>query len=236
MPAINYNFVIEQGSEFNLQFQYNDANNNPVDLSSGYCAVMQILPENLPVNSGIYFSSSANAVYSIDDWQLTVDNLGVIDFKLGSKYTNTLTYDSALYDLDLIYAADTNKNLRLSFGVITIEKRQTLYPECSVTSNTNNNTGNNNNNTGNTNTTIGDYDLLPVPINGDFCSPIACLGADLYSTVYSGSGLSISDNASISGYVDTSDSRIIENIELSITNLNHTNPQDLQFLLISTSQ
>jgi subtilisin-like proprotein convertase family protein len=228
MPAINYNFVIEQGSEFNLQFQYNNASNNPVDLSSNYCAVMQILPDNLPVGSGIYFSSSANAVYSVNDWQLTVDNLGVIDFKLGSKYTNTMTYDSALYDLDLISTTDPNKNLRLSFGIITIEKRQTLYPECSVSSDTNNSTNNTNTNTGN-------YDLLPVPINGDFCSSFSCLDGDLYSVTYNGSGLSINDNSSVSGYVETNDNRIIENVELSIINLNHTIPQDLQFLLAPPS-
>jgi hypothetical protein len=228
MPAINYNFVIEQGSEFNLQFQYNDTNNNPVDLSSNYCAVLQILPNNVPVNSGIVFSSSSNAVYSINDWELTVDNLGIIDFKLGSKYTSAINYTNALYDLDLISTTDSNKNLRLSFGTITIERRQTLYPECTISSDTN---------TGSPGTETGDenYDLLPVPINGDFCSQVSCVDLDLYSVVYVGSGLFINDSASVSGYVDTNDNRLIENVELVITNLNHTNPQDMQLILAPPS-
>lgn len=229
MPAINYNFVIEQGSEFNLQFQYNDANNNPINLSSDYCAVLQILPENFPPSSGTSFSSSAGAVYSVNDWQLTVDNLGIIDFKLGSKYTKNINYTTALYDLDLISSSDSNKNLRLSFGTITIVQRQTLYPECSVTPTSN---GTNNNGT---DSNLSNYDLLPIPANGDFCSPVSCLGLDLYSSVYTGSGLNINDLSAVSGYVETNDNRTIENIELLITNLNHTNPQDLQLLLAPPS-
>jgi subtilisin-like proprotein convertase family protein len=227
MPAINYSFVIEQGSEFNLQFQYNDANTNPIDLSSDYCAVLQIIPGNLPPSSGISFSSSSGAVYSVNDWQLTVDNLGIIDFKLGSKYTKNINYLSALYDLDLVSFSDSNKNIRLSFGTITIERRQTLYPECSATSTSNG--------TANIETNLQNYDLLPIPANGDFCSPVSCLGLDLYSSVYTGSGLVINDMSSVSGYVDTNDNRVIENIELLITNLNHTSPQDLQLFLAPPS-
>jgi subtilisin-like proprotein convertase family protein len=230
MPAINYNFVIEQGSEFNLQFQYNDIANNPVDLSSGYCVVLQMVPASLPISSGIIFSSKTGAVYSVDGWELTANNQGLINFKLGSTYTQNLNFNNAVYDLDILPINDsTNKNLRLSFGNVTIQKRQTVYPISGLSNEFSDNFFNT------TGSSSDNYDLLPIPPNGDLCSPIDCLNLDIYSTIYPGSGLSISDASLISGIINTTDTRLIENVELIISNLNHTNPQDLQLLLAPPS-
>ncbi len=55
MPAVNYNFSIEQGSDFEVNFQYNDSNGRPVNLgdTNTSCVVMQIIP-----NSGDAFGFS----------------------------------------------------------------------------------------------------------------------------------------------------------------------------------
>ena len=229
MPAVNYNFIIEQGSEFNLQFQYNDAANNGIDLNDDKCVVLQILPENQPQSSGIVFSSKAQANYSQTNWSLTADNKGLISFKLGSNYTSGIIYNSAQYDLDVLSISDPKKNTRLAFGTITVQPRQTLYPEPRFTTDTGHQTT-----PTNSAPTTSDNNTTPV-VTDDLCTATSCANIDIYAIVYNGSGLTLSDNATVSGAINSIDTRKIENIELIINNLNHTSPQDLQLLLAPPS-
>ena len=236
MSAVNYNFIIEQGSEFNLQFQYNDAANNSIDLSQDKAVVMQILPENQPISSGLVFSSKAPASMEVNNWALEGNNKGLISFKLGSNYTSGIAYNTAKYDLDVVSTADLNKSVRLAYGTITIQQRQTLYPEVSLSTdpaaNNNNNTNNNNNNN---NAGSGGDTTPSTPVSDDLCYATSCTNLDIYSVIYNGSGISLTDDSTVSGYVVTSDTRKIENVELVINNLNHNSPQDLQFFLAPPS-
>lgn len=235
MSAVNYNFIIEQGSEFILQFQYNDAANNSIDLDTNKCVILQIIPENQPISSGIVFSSKANANYGTDKWDLSADNKGLITFKLGSNYTSGILYSAAKYDLDVISIGNLNKNVRLAYGTITIQPRQTLYPEARFTTDTTNTNNSDTNNTNDNNGSGGDS-VTPIPVSDDLCYATSCTNLDIYSVVYNGSGISLTDDSTpVSGYVVTSDARKIENIELVINNLNHNSPQDLQFFLAPPS-
>ena len=54
---------------------------------------------------------------------------------------------------------------------------------------------------------------------------------DIYSVVYTGSRLTIQDNAINSGVVSINDNRRIENVEVAINGLSHSSPTDLTFLL-----
>lgn len=230
MPAVNYNFIIEQGSELNLQFQYNDAANNAIDLSGDKCVILQVLPENQPRSSGIPFSSKAQAIYAKDNWELTADNKGLISFRLGSNYTSGILYNTAQYDLDVVSIANPNQNVRLAYGTITVQPRQTLYPKPIFTTEQQQDTTSSNTNT----TTPEDNNNTPV-ITDDLCTATSCSNLDIYSIVYNGSGLALLDDATISGTVNVGDTRKVENVELVINNLTHTNPQDLQFLLAPPS-
>ena len=229
MPAANYNFIIEQGSDFVLNFQYNDQENNPIDLSSK-CIVLQWL-----ANDGFtkrVFSSGANANYDINDWSIVGDNRGSIRFKIAANLTKTLTFDTAIYDLDIISPGNRLRSIRLSTGIITLAKRNTdLLDICpaSVDSNISQTTP----------TTT-----LPSPTPGttptvtvtsgqveDLCLPEDCLNLDIYSIVYTGSRLNLPDLSTVSGSITTTDTRLIENIEVAINKLQHDSPSDLWFML-----
>lgn len=237
MSAVNYNFIIEQGSEFNLQFQYNDAANNSINLADNKCVILQIVPENQPASSGLVFSSKAITNYELDKWSLEADDKGLIKFRLGSNYTSGILYSAAKYDLDVVSTVDLNKNVRLAYGTITIQQRQTSYPIVTTSTNPNNNANNNNNNNTNNNNTGSGGDSTPsTPVSDDLCYATSCTNLDIYSVIYNGSGISLTDDSiPVSGYVVTSDARKIENIELVINNLNHNSPQDLQFFLAPPS-
>jgi subtilisin-like proprotein convertase family protein len=228
MPAANYNFIIEQGSDFILNFQYNDQENRAIDLSSK-CIVLQWVTDDGATKR--VFSSGANANYNINDWSIVGDNRGSIRFKIAANLTKTFTFNTAIYDLDIISPGDRLRSVRLSTGVITLAKRNTdLLDTCpaDVDSNINLVTP-----TVVPGTTPGITPTVTVTSGQveDLCLPEDCLNLDIYSVVYTGSGLNIPDLSTVSGSVTTTDTRLIENIEVAINKLQHNSPSDLWFVL-----
>lgn len=231
MPAIDYNFIVEQGSDFKLAFEYRDENNNPIDLSNK-CVVLQIKPNNSDI---LYtFSSKQPVIYTIDGFSLTASDQGVIVFSLSANYTNTeFTFDNAIYDLDIISDTQLLQNIRLATGTITVRKRNiSLLNSCPVGNNPKASVITSNISP----TGSGTPTATPTPTGSsivveDLCLPTDCLNTDIYARVYVGSGLNIIDNSTISGSLTISDTRTIENIEVVIDKLKHTSPQDLQLLL-----
>lgn len=233
MAAINYNFIIEQGSDFVLNFQYNDINDNPVNLSSK-CIVLQWVTDDGTIKQ--VFSSGALSDYETNDWSIGGDNFGTIRFKLAANLTKTFTFNTAAYDLDIITPGERLRNIRLATGVITLVKRNIpLLDNCP---------SNIDSVIGLTTPTVTDPTISPTvtpttttsgPQSEDLCLPEDCLNLDIYSVVYSASGLNIPDLATVSGSVTTSDTRSIENIEVAINKLQHNSPSDLLLMLAPPS-
>ena len=231
MAAVNYNFNIEKGSNFNLSFIYNDSNDNPVNLISK-CVVFTVLGDD---GTKRVYSSKALSNYSIDGWSLTANNLGIIDIKLSAEETKDFAFRTALYDLD-IKDTDTSKinNIRLSEGLITTINRNTslVSSDCPI----------NLNSLVQTSTpTVTTTELIsptPTPTQieiTDFCLPYDCGPLDLFSVVYNGSGLNINDLSSVTGSILVNNTGLITNIELAINKLNHTSPTDLVMVLAPPS-
>lgn len=233
MPAIDYNFIVEQGSDFQINYQYNDANNNPIDLSTK-CVTLQIKPANLDY---VYtFSSKQPVTYDTYGFSLTATDKGLITFKLSAQYTNNeFTFNTAVYDLDII-SDNSNilQNVRLAGGIITVKKRNiSLLSVCP---------GGDNpkqplflSTSGSPSTPSPTPTITSSGLIEDLCLATDCLNTDIYSIVYAGSGMNIPDMGSCSGSIEVTDTRIIENIELVVSKLNHTNPQDLQLFLSAPS-
>jgi len=223
MPAVNYNFIIEQGSDFEINFQYNDENNNPVDLSSnqGACVVLQMIP-----NSGVSATTSFSTTIQAPNYSFIASDKGLITLKLDNSLTKLYSFDNAVYDLDVIQGT---KVIRLVSGSVTIVKRQTPFPSCQVQQQ-GGGTGGDNTGGGTPTPTV-----TPLPDVEDLCLKTDCLDLDIYSKVYEGSSLQIPDLSTITGSVTATDTRQIENVELVINNLNHSSPQDLQLLLAPPS-
>lgn len=231
MPAVNYNFIIEQGSDFEITYQYNDTNNQPVDLSNK-CVVLQWIDDT--GESKKIFSSAALAQYDINDWSLTADNKGIIKFKISANLTQNYNFNTAIYDLDIITIGDRLRNVRLATGTITVAKRNvSLSTSCPT----------------NIDPNIPLVTLTPTPTDSvvptptptttetpsDLCLPDDCVDLDIYSIVYTGSQISLPDLCYTSGSITTVDTRPIENIEVAINKLQHQSPSDLVFLLLPPS-
>ena len=231
MPAAIYNFEIEKGSDFSISFQYNDAAGVPIDLS-GKCVQFKMLMSN---GNQYIFSSAAPATYISDGWSLSADNLGKISLKIRSTITVDLTGTSCVYDLDV---SDTTGNIRLAAGSISFVSRN-IDPlglgSCSVATNP----AVTATQTLTTSTPTG-VAATPTPTPApnefeDLCLPYDCVELDVYSVVYAGSGLNITDLSTSSGSITSTDTRMIENIELAINKLAHSSPQDIAFLLAPPS-
>lgn len=200
MPAATHSFPIEQGSDFQITFRYLDENNLRVNLTNYYILLK--------------FVTDTGQVYSFDNITRTTDYSfigypnGEIVLNIPARITNTYTFKTANYDLDLQepneqYVGSGLKRYRFAQGVISIIQRNTTIPE---------------------------FDIRE-PINGqiiDVCS-INCSAFD--ASIYNGPKILISDNKISSSNILISDNRPIESVEIGINGLVHSSPQDLTMFL-----
>lgn len=228
MVAAIYNFNIEKGSNFEINFLYTDENNNPINLTDK-CVQFSLLSSD--ESKVCRYSSLAPAIYQAHGWSLTANNLGQINIKLSASITNDFDFDSASYDLDIKDQTTLLNNVRLAQGIITIIDRNTpIDTQC--------------------NTSVEPCEIqispTPIPSQGpitptptvteinDFCLPYSC-ALDLFSVVHDGSGLALNDLSTVSGSVTVTNTGIISNVELAINQLRHSSPTDLVMLLAPPS-
>lgn len=246
MAAATYNFYIEQGSDFQIKFQYLDNNNNPIDVSN-YCIRLRLKDNNNIVR--LYSSSAGCGNYS-----LTANTFGYIIWNLPASTTKDFTFDSAIYDLDIGLTGQNSQNTRISTGRIEIIKNN--FSDC-VSGSTNRSCAScgdilcqdsngfsvGSNGSGSGVSPTGDNGTpTPTPtiispcniIQEDFCGYL-CQGMDMFAKLYSGSGFSIPDIGVSSGIISVPDTGIITNIEISVDKLIHNYPQDLSMILVPPS-
>lgn len=237
MPAVNYNFDIEKGSDFNITFLYNGTDGNAVDLRDK-CVLFSLVSENRITITGYNSNSGIRTAAS-----LTADEAGRVSLNISGSETNKFNFSSALYDLDIRDGSGFS-NTRISTGIINLITRNSplnIDPNngaiiCDVLPPPP--TGETPPNSGETPTPTGTVTPTPTPVpvdQADFCLPYDCGPIDLFSTVYNGSGLVLNDLSTTSGSVIVSNTGIISNVELAINKLSHNNPADLVFLLAPPS-
>jgi hypothetical protein len=122
MAAGKYSFIIEQGSTVNFNIVYNDSNGNPIDLSQ-YESKMQI-KETYNSAPLLTLSSSLNA----DGTGLNMSNAasGAIGIYIASCTSSLLTFNEALYDLDIISGSDCPVVNRILEGKVKLSKEVTI--------------------------------------------------------------------------------------------------------------
>lgn len=230
MPAPTYNFQIEQGSFFEIDFQYNDENGNPVDLSSS-CVLLQCIYPDGSKQPLVFNSEEPDQ--NTKGYSLTKNNLGQINFQLFSSLTSSYTFDTIIYDLDVV---DPNsENTRILTGTIGLISRNTSIPTCSAVgqveeSETPQETSTPSETPTSTSGVTPEPSVTPLEFE-DLCLPSECANADVFSTVYSGDSFDIADYQNNSGTISIQNTGIIENFEVAINGLRHNNPQDLVFVL-----
>lgn len=223
MAAVTNNFVLEQGSDFSISFQYNDENGNGLDLSDS-CVLLRWKQND---NNEKAFSSQSNSSLSNGGYTLSSTNSGRIELLISSEKTKEYIFDSAIYDLDVIQTVNSiKKNIRLSTGQIAVIKRNfavetdcskfSANPDVAVTSSSTN--------------------LTPTPTptvteSADLCLPEDCIELDLYSVVYTGSGVSFTDYQDSTSDISVSNTGLITNVEVAVNGLRTSYPQDLTLIL-----
>jgi hypothetical protein len=126
MPAGRYNFVIEQGATFQLDLQYKDSNNTPINLT-GYSGRLQIrqttpspavllcLSSSLrPDGTGISFSGSSGT---------NPPTSGSIGIFISAVTSSLLSFDQAVYDLEI--ESSNGFVIRLIEGNVKLSKEVT---------------------------------------------------------------------------------------------------------------
>lgn len=122
MAATKYDFSIEQGSSFRLSLIYKDSDNNPIDLTN-WCARL-IWKTN---TNAIQTFTTENIDYSV--YKFTIDPIiGKLTLLIPANTTNSFTFNSAKYDLELqsdddLYNGGGKYIIRLIYGNINILKR-----------------------------------------------------------------------------------------------------------------
>jgi subtilisin-like proprotein convertase family protein len=231
MVAVNYNFDIEKGSDFEISFIYTDENGTPVNLNFDRCVKFSLSGIDSNFSSS-YINETLDPINNNPISILTADSSGVITLKLSAIETNKYNFDTAIYDLD-VSLSNSPYNKRLSTGLINIINRN--FPlvisdniiECSAVSSDQNGD------------TPGPTPTPPPSDIVDFCLPYDCVVPDLFADTYNASGFFIQDfnqNSTISsGSVTVTNTGIISNVELAINGLSHNHPSDLIFILAPPS-
>lgn len=203
MAAVVFDTTVEQGSIYSITFVYSDNNNIPIDVSN-YCVLMQWITNT---NDTYVFSNKYDGL----DYSLKANTDGTIVLTIPSRVTAAYTFDSATYDLDIqepneAYPGSGLTTYRLATGSVFLAKRNTsgLQIDCADLSSS--------------------FNLLE---NCDF----QCNTLNAYSVTYDGNYIAIVDNDIVDSTIQTSDNRLIENIELVVNGLRHNSPQDLIFVL-----
>jgi hypothetical protein len=126
MAAGRYNFVIEQGTTFELELQYKDSNNNAIDLT-GYSGKMQLRPFVGATASYLCLSSSRqpdgtglnfNGLYGT--YPVTSGSIGVY---ISAATSSALTFSEAVYDLEIYSGSFVSRLLQ---GKVQLSREVTL--------------------------------------------------------------------------------------------------------------
>jgi hypothetical protein len=128
MAAGKYNIVIEQGATYQVELQYKDSNNNPIDLS-GYSGRMQIRPAIGSTTSYLYLSSSLQP----DGTGLNFSGSngtkspvsGAIGIYISDTTSSLLTFTTGVYDLELQSGSVVTRILQ---GNVQLSKEVTTTP------------------------------------------------------------------------------------------------------------
>jgi len=201
--AAEYNFTIEKGSAFEITFIYSDGTTlQPINIEN-YSVYLRWRD-----NNNNLFTAS-NCVITTE-YSLRTTSDGRIVLQIPAKTTNNFNFDTANYDLELQspneqYSGSGYTLTRILYGIISTTNKNVAVP----------------------------VPIEPCKIVSDQCADLCCdsriLDPDSYS--YPGSGIYLSAVGSGLSTINIVDSGIINFIDVSLNNLNHSFPQDLRIFL-----
>ena len=106
MSAGTYDFSIEQGTTFTLNLSYKNSAGSVIDLSSGYTAKMKI--KDSPDGEVIASTESADSPKNTISIALASASNNIV-VTIASSATSAFTFESAVYDLQLVSGSVTER-------------------------------------------------------------------------------------------------------------------------------
>jgi len=117
MTATRHDIVIEQGSAFTMNVQALNENKTVKDLT-GYDARMQI--RSSITSSGTLLSATTSG------GQITINAPGgIVMVRVGADVTAVLTFNDAVYDLEVYKSGDVTEVIRLVEGFVSLSPEVT---------------------------------------------------------------------------------------------------------------
>jgi hypothetical protein len=120
MAAGKYNIVIEQGATYDITIAYKDSNNHPIDLT-GFGGRMQIRPSIGSTTTYLCLSSSLQPDGTGLEF-LSPTTSGSIKVYISAASSSLLTFDQAVYDLEIASGSYVNRILQ---GGVKLSKEVT---------------------------------------------------------------------------------------------------------------
>lgn len=120
MAAGKYNIVVEQGATYDITIAYKDSNNNPIDLT-GFGGRMQIRPSIGSTTTYLCLSSSLQPDGTGLEF-LSPTTSGSIRVYISAASSSLLTFDQAVYDLEIASGSYVNRILQ---GGVKLSKEVT---------------------------------------------------------------------------------------------------------------
>ena len=128
MAAGRYNIVIEQGATYQIELQYKDSNNTPINLS-GYSGRMQIRPSIGSPTSYLYLSSSlqpdGTGLNFSGSNGTTPPSSGSIGIFISATTSSLFTFTNGVYDLEIQSGSIVTRLLQ---GNVQVSKEVTTTP------------------------------------------------------------------------------------------------------------
>lgn len=243
MAATEYNFAIEQGTIFAIDFSYLNSSQVPIDISN-YCVIMRIQPLDGTNTDLITLTTTGNTTTPYYSFSIVPDQ-GRIRLRLPAETTNSYSWGQANYEIevaspDLFYNGGSRIIKRLLQGTITLRQRlipAEFIPTCTVSEN------------GIKEVFSAELDVASYSIL-DSCigSPCEFIGGNavIYTltnptndiaTMYL-QDMVLNNNENPYGKsnpfplsVTVTESRIIERLDVYVDGLTHSNPTDVRLML-----
>ena len=244
MAATNYDFTIEQGTIFGLDFVYKNSSNQIIDMSN-YCCTLRIQPNGGSNTNLITYSTTGINVKSSYAFILYPSE-GKISLRLPAETTNSFDWESAIYELEVItpelfYRGGSRVVKRLLKGTITLDKRSipsSTIPTCITTQEG----GDNAEAAADAAGLTSSFGILDSCIG----SPCEFIGGDatIYEFINSSTDESVmylrdkivdenpyGKSSPFPFSLSAPESKLIERLDVFIDGFTHSSPQDIRLLL-----
>lgn len=263
MASAIHNFFIEQGSSFEIVFEYLDETGSPIIISNSDCVKLKFktnTDEYAVWRNGPLVDGAGLLTFSNDP---TLSG-NQIKWKLPATITKTYNFDTASYVLELVIGGSPEISvIKLATGQIGLIKDLFLTEcvedpslktckDCTQITITDSTISISPNKTPTPTPSPQPIDptITPTPtpsspysVQENLCDYV-CRGLDIFGQIYTGSGINILDANIVNGSgliqnsyssINILNTGIATNIEVYIDTLVHENPSDLTLLLTPPS-